>query len=278
MTVQELVHLSRRISLKNKKRVYGARIGTAATRSQAFGIEFQELRDYQLGDNVRAIDWKSSARHHKLMVRSYRQEFNRQIYIIADVSRSLQGAPYREALQSCALLLAGAAYHAQDDVGLLLFSHELERVVKPGSGIKQLVKLFSLFESATFPHKQGSFEPLIPFLTALKERSLLIMLTDGYATGLDRFIQALGSRHELMMVRLYDGSERDLPAHFLFNVEDPELGLRLHTAAPGLMHVLQRDMQRWKDEQDALLRQARVLCADINVQGAYHEELISAFR
>src|SRR5947207_1874647 len=110
------------------------------------------------------------------MVRSYRQEFNRQIYIIADVSRSLSFAPYRQALQSCALLLAAAAYHAQDDVGLLLFSHELERVVKPGSGIKQLVKLFSLFESAQFPYKQGSFESVIPFLTALKERSLLIIL------------------------------------------------------------------------------------------------------
>ena len=151
MVSKEVLKHIKRIEIHTKRLLRGSLVGQSSSAMKGSGFEFDQIREYQQGDDVRFIDWKSSARINKLMVRQYIEERSRSIILAVDVSASVffgsaQHSKH-EVMVELAAVIALVGDLAKDRVGLFLFSDKVELFIPPNSGQKHvrfiLEKLFS---------------------------------------------------------------------------------------------------------------------------------------
>jgi uncharacterized protein (DUF58 family) len=195
------------------------------------GIEFAEVRAYEPGDPFQAIDWKVTARMGRPFVKRFVEERELTVMLLVDVSRSTDfGSRSRTKLQlgtEVASVLAFAAGQKNDQVGLILFTDRVERLVEPARGRHHMRRL--LYEMVT-SRPEGSATDLGVALTTasrhLRRRSLVFVLSDFQSPVFERPLSALARRHEVIAVHLEDPAERALAPASLVEVVDPETGVR----------------------------------------------------
>ena len=153
------------LKLTTRKLISGPLLGDARSSLKGSGFEFHQLRDYVQGDDIRFIDWKSSARSNKMLVRQYLEDRNRTVYIVVDVSASTEygTAQYckSDLIKQLAAMLAFVSLHSKDSVGLILFTKEVEKIIPPrqGAGTCVLHWLKRLFHYKPNIHKQNLTAP-----------------------------------------------------------------------------------------------------------------------
>ncbi len=287
---KQLAHraLQRRIAqlqIKTKKLLRGATAGPYVMRRIGTGSEFDQLRDYQVGDNVRAIDWKSSARSNKLIVRSYREDRNRTIILLVDTSRSGQFASGDQlkatTIQDIAVMLSFAAEQSRDRVGALFFHHAIEKVIPLGSGKTHTALLVQeiMAQQPEDAAKAAETSLAHAFTTTLEhfpKNALVVLISDCLSRNYERVMSSVARRHELVVLRVADPVEKDLPEGLLIQCEDPETGTTLQGTDPSEMDALRRFIKRWYAEQDLFLKKWGVDCCDITI-GSSADELLMKF-
>src|SRR5579862_8407903 len=144
MLSPEIIKKIRQIEIATRRLLTGSLVGDSRSAVKGEGFEFDQIRDYQMGDDVRAIDWNSSARMDKLLVKQYIQERNRTVILAVDVSASTlfssDDALKSDIIAQLASVLALVADYGKDTVSLLLFSDEIELFIPAGRG-RQHVRL-----------------------------------------------------------------------------------------------------------------------------------------
>jgi uncharacterized protein (DUF58 family) len=251
MTVTELLETVRRIELRTNRLVNDTMVGAYLSHFKGRGMDFEELREYIPGDDVRDIDWNVTNRLGRPFVKRYREERELAAVLAVDVSGSSAfgsgNLSKREYAAEVAATLALSATRNGDKVALLLFTEEVELFIPPRKGRRHILRIVR--EMLAFkPKKRGTDIPAaLAFLNhALPRRSIVFLLTDflynaaspssvlrtpspplGEKAGVRGrdVIQELGitnARHDLVCLHLHDPRESELPDAGLLTIEDAE--------------------------------------------------------
>lgn len=225
----ELLERIRAIEIKARRLVNDLFLGEYHAVFRGRGIEFDELRPYLPGDDVRSIDWKALARTGEPMIRRYREDRDLTVLFVVDVSASQRaGASYQSkadlAAEICAVL-ALAAIRNKDRVGLLLFASKPERYVRPSGGATHVLRVVREMLWA-HPETTGTnIGAALEYLTGVQRRRATVFLVSDFLAEFDaRQLRAAARHHDLIAIRVREPIDERLPDAGIVTVRDSETG------------------------------------------------------
>ena len=192
------------------------------------GMEFDEVRNYLPGDDVRAIDWNVSARMGEPYLKVFKEEREMTMMIVLDVSSSLYfGSKDRAKYQYAAELAAVLAFLAtknNDKVGLILYSDHIEAAVSPAKGKAHIWNLIR--KILTHEPKSGSTSTEAASkkatLNLCKRKSMVFLISDFWDQGFDKLFKQIAKKHDLSCFEIVDAKEKELFSAGVISVEDRE--------------------------------------------------------
>jgi uncharacterized protein (DUF58 family) len=253
---RQLLAQARRLRLHVRRAVAALPGGDFRSLFKGAGLAFEELRAYEPGDDVRAIDWNVTARLGHPYVKRFVEERELQLLILADVSGSLDaataGMPLRRVLQQLVAFLGLAAQEHQARLGLALFTDRIEHYLRPARGRRHLMRLLQTLLRHQ-PHARGtSLLQACQFAwRVLRRRALLVLLSDWLSAWPEAWLRRLGRKHEVIAVRLQHPQTLHLPDVGRVTLRDLETGY-VRTFDTRLSQP--RPLGDW----DALCRSARL--------------------
>jgi uncharacterized protein (DUF58 family) len=231
MLPREVIRQVRRLHLKARRAVEDLLGGEYQSVFKGSGIAFEEVREYQPGDDIRTIDWNVTARTGHPFVKRFIEERERTLLLAVDCSRSQQfgsaAQQKREVAGELAAVLAFSAVSNNDRVGLLQFTDRVERFIPPRKGTRHVLRLI---RDVLFYEPQGTGTatgPALDYLNrVLHRRTIIFLISDFLDAGFDASFKRTGLRHDLVAVRITDPREDELPNVGFLEVEDSETGSR----------------------------------------------------
>jgi len=231
MTEQgDLSRRVKRIQLVSKRLVDTLFSGNYKSLFRGPGLEFDEVRAYNSGDDIRFIDWNVSSRMGEPFTKTFKEEREMNIMILLDASASLrrdQGGSKRDMSGYIFSLIAHAANANNDRVGTLIFSDKIEQYHAPMKGNKNILKQVSLVLSFE-PEGYGSDLALASrtAMELMKRRGICFIISDFKTDGYWKDLTLLARKHDVIAVSLFDRRERELPRIGLAELQDRETGRR----------------------------------------------------
>lgn len=231
MIPREVAQKVKLIEVTTKKAVTATFAGDYASAFKGRGMEFDEVRQYQLGDDIRAINWMVTARTGTPHTKRFVEERELTIMLAVDLSGSgVFGSGERskqEVAAEVSAVLALAAVRNNDRVGLLIFTDRLELFVPPRKGMTHVLRIVRdllVFE----PKGRGTriSRSLESMENLLKRRAVVFLVSDFIDTDFEAALQISARRHDLIALSLRDPREVELPNVGLVTVEDAETGER----------------------------------------------------
>ncbi len=222
----------RRLHLRAKRQVQGLLGGAYHSAFKGAGVAVEDVREYQPGDDVRAIDWNVTARFGRPFIKRFVEERELTLLLVVDVSASLDfgsgGRSKRQAAAEAAALLAWCAAWNRDRVGLVMGGQTAERYLPPGRGVRHIQRLVRDVLAFT-PRQTGTdLAALLQFvLRVQRRRAVVVLLSDFLADGYEGMLRRVARRHELLAIRLLDPLEEAWPAVGLVRLTDAERGTPL---------------------------------------------------
>lgn len=231
MDTKELLKKVRKIEIKTRRlsnHIFG---GEYHSTFKGRGMTFSEVRQYQYGDDVRAIDWNVTARYQEPYVKVFEEERELTLMLLVDVSGSTnfgtQQQLKRTTLTEIAATLAFSALQNNDKVGLLLFSNEVELFISPKKGKSHVLRIIrELLEQKPKSAKTDISGALEFMSRVLKKRAIVFMLSDFLDKDYTKSVQLAARKHDLTGIRLYDPMEEKLPAAGLLFMRDAETNMQ----------------------------------------------------
>ena len=191
------------------------------------GLEFDDVRAYQYGDDVRSIDWNVTAKGHGTFVKTFREEKEQTVFFIVDVSASQEiGRRQRQKIditkEICGVLSL-AAVKEDSQVGVICFSDEKEKYIKPGKGLKHAYEIiYSLFSLKTQSTKTDLTKAISFVINMLKRRSIVILISDFIDEGYEGRLRMLAEKHDLVVIHVADDREVSFPKLGIIPLFDKE--------------------------------------------------------
>src|SRR5262245_22256556 len=249
------------------------------------GIVFDEVRAYQPGDDVRAIDWNVTARMGQPFIKRYVEERELTVVLLVDASGStLFGTRLqqkREVAAELAAVLAFSAIANNDKVGLVQFTDKVEHVVPPRKGTRHVLRLI---RDVLFYQPKGVGTRVAAALDhlnrVLRRRAVVFLLSDFLDRGYEKALKQAGRRHDLVAVRITDPREEELPPVGLVELEDAETGQRLliDTSSPAVRAAHAARARTRREDVQQLTRSAGVDLVEVTTDGSHLDALIRFFR
>jgi uncharacterized protein (DUF58 family) len=241
MTITELLESVRRIEVRTNRLVNDTMVGAYLSHFKGRGMDFEELREYIPGDEVRDIDWNVTYRMGRPFVKRYREERELALVLAVDVSASSAFGSLRRTKREFAAEVAGtlaiSAARSSDKVALLLFSNRVELFVPPRKGRRHILRLIREMLFFEPKHRGTNIPAALAFLNhVLHRRSIIFLLTDflhnlgataspgAAGRGTVEEIGLTNARHDLICLHLHDPAESSLPGAGLLTIEDAETG------------------------------------------------------
>ena len=225
--MKELLKKLRKYEIQIRKAINSQMQGDFHSIFKGTGLEFDDVRPYQYGDDIRTIDWNVSAKGHGTFVKTFKEEKEQTIYFILDVSASqLIGSKgktkFDVSTEICGVLaLSGAKESSQ--VGLICYSDEREKFLKPKKGIGQAYEIISSLTKLKPKSEKTNLNKAISFaLDSIKRRSVIIILSDFIDEDYEHRLKSLARKHDLVMIQVSDKREMQLPALGIIPVLDNE--------------------------------------------------------
>lgn len=246
MHARELLKKIRRLEIKTARLVEGAVSGSYLSTFKGRGIEFNEVREYVEGDDVRAIDWNVTARMGVPYVKTFMEERDMTVILVVDLSGSMEFGTKEKSKRELALEFAAVvsllAVQNNDRVGLLGFTGTVERFIPPRKGRRHAMRLLTELASLV-PAGKGADPGLAAgyLMKVQRSRATVFWVSDFMDQGVSRQLKAAGRRHELVPVAVRDNREESMPGLGLIELMDPESGERVivDTSSEGFMSAFE---------------------------------------
>lgn len=262
-TPERILH---RLDWRVIRRLDGLLQGDYRTLFYGDGLDFADLREYQLEDDIRHIDWNVTARTNSLHVRQYVEDREITAWFLLDVSPSMAFGPAHRPKQRVLIDLvttfARLLTRSGNRVGAILYNNRLERTIPPRTGKNQVLRLArELLRQSDAPAKSTSDLNVLlhAALNTFKRRSLLFIVSDFISEpGWERPLSILNRRHELVAMRLWDPRELELPDAGMIVVEDAETGDHLYvdTSNPAFRRRFLQAARRREEELEENMRRS----------------------
>jgi len=275
----------RRLQIMAARLVTGAFAGEYRSVFRGRGIEFETVREYQPGDDVRCIDWNVTARAGRPYLKQYVEERELTVMLLLDCSASLdcptpRGPKSRVASEACALL-AFAAARNNDRVGLLTYSDRVEAFIPPAKGSRQAQRVVAA-ALARQPSERGTdLAGALEHLNRVSRHGATICLvSDFQAADFRRELACLARRHDVVAAQVTDPTDRELPEAGLLQVRDPETGCRrlVDCSDTGVRHAYRLQAATRSDELLHAFRAVGVSSLELSTTVAPLESLTRFFQ
>lgn len=285
MLPAEVMRQIRRLQLRARRAVQTLLGGEYHSVFKGTGLSFEEVREYQPGDDVRSIDWNVTARMGSPFIKRFVEERELTVLLAVDVSSSQRFGTQRHTKRAVAAevaaLIAFSAVANNDRVGLLAISDEVERFLPPAKGAKHALRVLRdiLFYE---PKKQGtSLKTAFDFLNqSLRRRAIVFFVSDWLDTGYESAFRLAARKHDLIAVRVVDPREETLPAVGLVELKDAESGksVLLNTSRASVRDSYARAAVERKSTFTSLARSGKVDVIDVSTDGKHFDALVRFFR
>lgn len=249
------------------------------------GLEFDDVRAYQYGDDIRRIDWNVSAKGHGVFVKTFKEEKEQTVFFILDVSGSQEiGSQGRLkvdiAKEICGVLTLSSIKEASQ-VGLICFSDQNEKYIKPGKDVKHaFVLLNEMFNLKPKSVKTDLNKAILFSQQVIKRRSVIVFISDFIDGNYFHNFKALARKHDLVAIHLTDKRETALPALGIVPLFDKEARktVWINTSSPTFRSGLKKTYGENKSELEKICRQYNVNYLQVDTGEDYLPKLIRLFK
>lgn len=289
MLPADIIKKIKKVHIRTGRTVNTLMAGQYKSVFRGAGIEFEEVRDYAPGDDVKSIDWKVSARLGRPFVKRYREERELIVMLLVDMSASgrfgTRQNSKQEVAAETAAILAFNAIRNNDKVGAILFTDQVERYIPPKKGSGHVWRVIKEIFTHSPQHPGTDISGAVAFLGRVcRKRSVTFVISDfllpGGAAVVDRSMRAVSRKHELIQVRISDPGEFDLPGAGIVTMQDLETGRWLHLDASHVRtrrEYARRRMDAFRQVGEQF-KAAKLDCIEIRTDAPAADALTRYFR
>jgi len=285
MLPSEILQQVRRIEIFTNRVVNETMAGRYESVFKGQGIEFDQVREYQPGDDIRAIDWNVTARTGRPHIKHFVEEREQTVVLLVDLSRSMAFGTVRKLKQRVATelsaLLAFSAIKNSDKTGLLIFTDRIEHFIPPKKGSKHVLRLIREVLSFEPSAHRTRLKAAIDYLShVLHRKSVVFLISDFFCEDIRTALSVANRRHDIIGVHLIDPRQQALPAIGWVRAEDAETGktVLLNTAASKVQKRYEASSLEHRDRVRAMLRAAGVDLVEVWTDRPYLDPLVQFFR
>ena len=229
MLDRQLLKKIRRIEILTRRHVDETFAGQYQSVFKGRGMEFAEVREYAIGDDIRTIDWNVTARMGHPYVKQFTEERELTVILMVDLSASglfgSQGISKRQVAAEVGAILAFSAIRTGDKVGLILFTDQIELYVPPGKGNRHGLRVIREMLSYKPEGKSTKLSEAFDFLGRVqKKKAVVFCISDFFDEGFEHSMDLASKRHDLIGVNIIDPRELAMPNVGLVEIEDAETG------------------------------------------------------
>jgi uncharacterized protein (DUF58 family) len=249
------------------------------------GIEFDEVREYIPGDDIRSIDWNVTARSGVPHIKRFAEERELTVMLVIDLSGSQRFGSV-ESLKSelaaeISALLAFLAIKNNDKVGLLIFTDTCEKYLPPQKGRRHVLRVIREILGYEPSGTGTSIEEALKFTNkVLKQRSIVFLVSDFMDDNFEKIMGNVARRHDLVAVRLRDPKESELPGLGLVEFQDNETGRKVlvDTSSAQVREMVRNEAEQRNEYLTKLFRRNKVDLIDIRTDQPYLEPIQRFFK
>ncbi len=249
------------------------------------GIEFDEVREYVPGDDIRSIDWNVTARMGVPFIKRYCEERELTVMFLVDVSGSQSfGSGQRAKAELAAevtCLFALSAIKNQDKVGLILFSDRIEASFPPRKGRTAVMRLVREVLAAEETRRGTHLAGALRFLNQVqKRRTVVFVISDFMDKDFEHELRVTGRRHDVICINISDPRESELPDAGLVEIQDPETGELelLDTSSPYLRKAFREKAALDADNLKRMFRKNKIDALNLSTERPFMDEIHKLFR
>jgi len=285
MVPKEILKKVKRIEITTRGLVNDVFSGEYHSVFKGRGMDFAEVREYTIGDDIRTIDWNVTARMGRPYVKIFQEERELTVMLMVDVSSSgnfgtVQQMKGEIATEICALL-AFSAIKNNDKVGLIIFTDQVEKFIPPKKGkthvLRVLRELLYHQPRSTKTDIAGALE----FLNRVtNRRSVVFLVSDFLSENYEKALQVANKRHDLVAITVTDPREIELPDVGFLELQDAETGevVLLDTRDAAIRSAFSREADGRRQRREKLFKSMSIDSIDIFTDRPYIDPLIRFFR
>jgi len=284
MLATETIRKIRRIQITTNRLVNESLAGEYHSVFKGRGMEFDEVREYQHGDDVRTIDWNVTSRTGHPFVKRYVEERELTVMLLVDSSASEAfGSSQKlksEIAAEISALLAFSAIKNNDRVGAILFTDRVEKFVPPRRGSTHVLRVIRELLCFRPEHPGTRISAALEHLNlVIRKRAVVFLISDLLDQGYERALRAANKKHDMVVIHVVDPRERELPDVGIVELRDAETGeiVRVDTSLAHIRELYRSSWERNRERQKRLFEGNRVDHVVIDAAKPYDLPLVRFF-
>ena len=285
MIPKEILKKVKRIEITTRGMVNDVFSGEYHSVFKGRGMEFSEVREYQVGDDIRTIDWNVTARMGHPYVKVFEEERELTVMLLVDVSSSGNFGTFERmkgeiAIEICALM-AFSAIKNNDKVGLIIFTDTIEKFIPPKKGKSHVLRVLRELLYHKPQGTQTNIANALEYLNRVTRRkSVVFLVSDFINTGYEKALQIANKRHDAVAITITDPREMEFPDVGFIELEDAETGeiVLVDTSYSEVRSVYASQSIQDVQRRDKLFQSMNVDHINIRTDQSYIEPLIRFFR
>ncbi|MHC1738061.1 MAG: DUF58 domain-containing protein [Ignavibacteriaceae bacterium] len=292
MLTKDLLKKVRQIEIRTRGLVNQVFSGEYHSVFKGRGMEFSEVREYTIGDDIRSIDWNVTARFGHPYIKIFEEERELTVILLVDLSGSQNfGSSYATKQQIAAeisAILAFSALKNNDKVGLILFTDKIEKFIPPKKSKSHSLRIIREVLSFEPTGKGTSISGALEFMnSAVKKRSIVFLISDfmetaqgGTGREYEKILRIVGKKHDLVGIVLSDPREKEIPPIGLTRFIDPETGKEsvIDTSNASFRKWYQRKREEFEKQRKSIFLSSRLDTVFINTKESYIRPLVNFFK
>jgi len=284
MIPPEIVKKVRQIQIYTTRAVNASFAGQYESVFKGRGMQFDEVREYMPGDDIRSIDWNVTARTGKPYIKRFVEEREMTVIFAVDLSASgrfgtLDKTKNQLAAEFCAVLAFAAAKN-NDKVGLLIFTDQIELFIPPKKGSRHILRLIRELLYFHTPRRQTNIPLALDYIArVVRKRAVVFVVSDFIQTDFKKSLSLLNKRHDCIGVSVSDPAERTLPKVGIIEFTDAETGeiITIDASNSGFRRKYEGAGAERFSQLKGLFRSINVDCINISTGKPYIHDLIQFF-
>jgi uncharacterized protein (DUF58 family) len=285
MDTKEILKKVRKIEIKTRRlsdHIFG---GEYHSSFKGRGMTFSEVRQYQFGDDVRAIDWNVTARYNEPYIKVFEEERELTMLLMVDISGSESFGTAtqfkKDTVTEIAATLAFSATQNNDKVGLILFSDDIELFIPPKKGKSHVLRIIRELIEFKPKSRKTNIAVALKFLSSvLKKRAIVFMLSDFMDDDYEKTLKIAAKKHDLTGIRIYDKHDEEIPNLGMVTMLDAETGnvQLINTASKSVRTNYRANALRLHDYYTNMFKRSGAGTINTRVDESYVKKLLGYFK
>ena len=285
MDAKDIIKRVRKIEIKSRGLSTQVFSGEYHSAFKGKGVSFDKVRAYEPGDDIRTIDWNLTAKYDEAFVKVFEEERALNVLLMVDLSASMLLGSNKETkrnlITEICSVLAFSAVQNNDKIGLVLFTDKVEKYIPAQRGKAHILKIIRELLEFNPDSKLADINTAISFAgNVVKKRSVVFLISDFINVLLNDKIKAIAKKHDLIVLKIQDKLDKELPDLGLLHIEDPETGniITVDTSDKSIQKAFQDQYLNNETLLNNLLLSSKIDHAEINTGDNFINPLLRIFK